>query len=109
MITLTVGLQFVSQHKDWDLGCHRYHAFHSDQQCSVELKKVKKERHLGVIIQENTQQDSHVDKIFGVTYNLEMEQVEVEQPNTIKVYNTHMGSVDLLDNTVMCNAIRTHN
>ncbi|MPC30050.1 hypothetical protein E2C01_023305 [Portunus trituberculatus] len=35
MITLTVGKQFVSQHKDWDLGCHRYRAFRSDQQCIV--------------------------------------------------------------------------
>ena len=37
---------------------------------SVKLKKVNKERDLGVIIQENSQQDSYVYKMFGKTYNL---------------------------------------
>ena len=41
-------------------------------QDSVELKKVNKERDVGVIIQENSQQDSHVNKIFGKIYNLKI-------------------------------------
>ena len=36
----------------------------------VALKKVSKEKDLGVIIQANNQPGSHVDKIFGETYNL---------------------------------------
>ena len=33
----------------------------------------------------------------------------VNQPNTVKVYNTHMGDVDLLDNMVSCYAITADN
>ena len=36
----------------------------------VVLKKVKKEKDLGVIMQENGQPESHIDRIFGETYNL---------------------------------------
>ena len=37
---------------------------------SVKMKKVDKERDLGVIVQENSQQCSHVGKIFDKTCNL---------------------------------------
>ena len=33
--------------------------------------------------------------------------MEVDQPHMLKVYNTHMGGVDLIDNLVSCYAIHT--
>ena len=39
----------------------------------------------------------------------EKKKVEVDQPNIVKVYNTHMGGVDLLDNMATCYAITTRN
>ena len=39
----------------------------------------------------------------------EKRKVEVDQPNIVTVYNTHMGGVDLLDSMVMCYAIPIRN
>ncbi|KAK8406334.1 hypothetical protein O3P69_007199 [Scylla paramamosain] len=39
----------------------------------------------------------------------EKRKVKVDQPNTIKVYNTNMGGVDLLDNMALCYSITTRN
>ena len=36
----------------------------------MELRKVQREKDLGVIIQSNIQSDSHIDRIFGETYNV---------------------------------------
>jgi hypothetical protein len=39
----------------------------------------------------------------------EKRKVEVDMPNALRVYNTHMDGVNLLDNMVMCYAITLRN